>query len=602
MATTNSIRQLKLENALDPRLEFLSYSQDKLKWAIFKGANNNNYVQQQANSYSGAGINWSFNTQSEQVAIDRRMYAEVQFKMTFTGTAPVGQPLLNSNHDAPRAYPLASITNSLKATINGSSIEVQYADALQAMLRYNTDFEQTEYDLSGTPTFLDNYQSYGDGVASAQNPLGDYNNSAYQQGRGAFRLDTISNPVSVSSTTPITAIITFTVIEPLLLSPFLYRSEKLDAGLIGVRNMTVQYSFLAGQLERIWSHDASNPGVSITSVLTELGANAGTAPPKLHVLYLTPPVLDTSMVPQNIVYDYIKCDTFVNDQNFTLAPGQSRPFVNNAIQLSIVPKSIYIYACLPNSQKDYTTTDTFFQIQSITLQYLNTSGQLSSAQPFDLYQLSVKNGCKLTWAEWQGETNNLSTAGVVPLCGGVLKIDVEDLAIPDNVSTGMSLASQLAYTITLKNTSASPKAVQLVTVLCYEGLMNISTQDGNMITEIGVINTRDVLETRMSGPWVPYSKKLDLVGGSFWGKLKSFGRDVLEGVKSVLPVARDVYKMVKGSGGAMASGMDEYDMEGCALAGKMGKRMLKSPKKGGALAGGQVLSRREMARMLEEVD
>lgn len=595
MATTNSIRQLKLENALDPRLEFLSYSQDKLKWAIFKGATQSNFTQQQANSYSGSGINWSFNTQSEQVAIDRRMYAEVQFKVTFTGTCPVGQPLLNSNHDAPRAFPLASITNSLKATINGSSVEVQYADALQAMLRYNTEFEQTQYDLSGTPDFLDNYQSYSDGVASAQNPLGDYANSAFKRGRGAFRIDSISNPPYDGVTAPV-SVVTFTVIEPLLLSPFLYRSEKLDAGLIGVRNMTVQYSFLAGQLERVWSHDAANPGVTITSVLTEIGPNSGTAPPKLHVLYLTPPVLDSSMVPANIVYDYIKTDTYTNDQNTTLAAGASQTFINNAIQLSTVPKAIYIYACLPNSQKTYATTDTFFKINSISLQYLNTSGQLSSATTWDLYQLSVKNGCKLTWEEWQGQTNNLSTAGAIGLCGGVLKIDIEDLAIPDNVASGMNLSSQLAYNINITNVAAAPKGVQLVTVLVYEGLMNISTQDGNMITEIGVINTRDVLETRVSAPWVPYSKKLDLVGGSFWGKLKSFGRDVLEGVKAVLPVAKDVYKAVRGSG------MDEYDMEGAALAGAMGRKMMKAPKRGGALAGGQVLSRRDMARMLEEVD
>jgi hypothetical protein len=601
MATTNSIRKLQLENALDPRLEFVSYSQDKLKWAIFKGASNNNYVQQQANSYSGSGVNWSFNTQSEQVAIDRRMYGEVQFKVTFTGTSPLGQPLLNSNHDAPRAFPLASITNSLKATVNGSSVEVQYADTLQALLRYNTEFEQTQYDLSGTPTFLDNYQVYSDAVASAQNPLADYANSGYKRGRGAFRIDSIVNPVSVDGVTPTTSVVTFTVIEPLLLSPFLYRSEKLDTALIGVRNMTVQYSFLASQLERVWSHDATNPGVTISSVLTEIGPGA-TAPPKLHVLYLTPPVLDTSMVPANIVYDYCKYDTYVNSQNVTLGAGASQLFNNNAIQLSTVPKSIYIYACLNNSDKTYTTTDTFFKINSISLQYLNVSGQLSSATAWDLFQLSVKNGCKLTWEEWQGQTNNLSTGGAIGLCGGVLKIDTEDLAIPDNVASGMNLSSQLAYSINITNTSSVPKSVQIVTILVYEGLMNISTQDGSMITEIGVINTRDVLETRISGPWVPYSKKLDMVGGSFFDKLKSFGRDVLEGVKSVLPVARDVYRMVRGSGGAMASGMDEYDMEGCALAGKMAKKMLKAPKKGGALAGGQVLSRRDMARMLEEVD
>ena len=110
---TNSIRKLKLENLLDPRLECLEYAQKDMKWGILKGAEGQNFVQQQANSYSTAGAVWNFNTQSENNMVSRNMYARCQFQVTFVGKSPVGQPLLSTEIDAPRAFPLASITNSL---------------------------------------------------------------------------------------------------------------------------------------------------------------------------------------------------------------------------------------------------------------------------------------------------------------------------------------------------------------------------------------------------------------------------------------------------------------------------------------------------------
>ncbi len=611
--TTNSLRPLHLENSLDPRLEFMEYAQRQAKWAIFKGAENNNYVQQQANSYGTSGVVWSFNTQSDQVGIDRRLYAEVQFKISFTGTSAIGAPLLQDGHDAPRAFPLASVTNSLKVTLNGTSVEAQYADALQAMLRFNTSFEQEAYDLSGTPNYLDNCQDYNALSTGTMNPLATYNSSTTQKlGRGAFRLDSVVNPVSTDGVTPTTSVVTFTVIEPLLISPMLYRSDDLEASLVGIKNMAVQFNFIAGQLDRVWSHDASSSGVTITSVNVEIGPNAGTAPPKLHILYLTPPLIDAGRIPDMINYEYNKTDVFVNDMNTTMNAGATQSFVNNAIQLSTVPKCVYIYACLPNNQKDYEATDSFFAINSISLQYLNTSGQLSSATSFDLYQMSVKNGSKQTWEEWQGRTQSigLSTASIsyVPLCGGVLKIDAEDLALPSNVATGQNVNSQFQYTINITNTSASSKAVQLVTVFVYEGLLTVDMTNAVVTTQVGVIDTRDVIETRARGAWVPYSKQMDLTGGS-WKGFKRFLGKVFHFAKKAAPYVKGAIDVAKVAGlGMDMEEEDDYAGQGYAgaiagaVAGARPKHKLNMRRKcgSGLELGGRVLSREEMRRMLME--
>ena len=532
---TNSLRPMRLTNIIDPRLECLEPSQKEMEWGIFKGCEGQNSVTQQANSYSTAGVTWNFNTQSENVIIDRRMYARCQFQMTFIGTAPIGQPLLNTETDAIRSLPLASVTNSLKVTINGSSVETQYSDALMGMLRYNLDDKCKEHDLSMSPSTLDKYQRYVDGVGSVRNPLSNYQNSGKDTGRGSFALDSIVNPVSPdAAVTPITATVLFTVTEPLLLSPMLYKSADLQSGLIGVKNMGVQFNFSAGQLSRIWSR-APSAGVTLTSAVAAVGAGT-TAPPSLLVNYLTPPLMSQSQIPRQVNYQYYKAETFVNDMNVALAANATQRFTNNSIQLSTVPKCIYIWASRRNADKTYLTSDTFFSLSNLSLNYLNVSGQFSSMTLQDLYQMCVKNGCELSWPEWSGRTQTIgdSRTGIGSqdgMVGSVIKIDVSDLHIPSNIASGMNVNSQLGFSVDVTNINQNdPINVQLTTVLVYDGLMTVS--NGSMATQVGVISKSDVVETRADrSNFVDYKSAQSIYGSSLYsqlGHLASMGKRGLD--------------------------------------------------------------------------
>lgn len=527
-AMTNSSRPIRTANLLDPRLEALEPAQKELIWAIPKAPEGNNTIQQQANSYSTAGITWNFNTQSENVLIDRRIYARAQFQLTFVGTAPLGQRLLNTESDAARFLPLAAVTQSLKVTINGSSVESQYADSLLGVLRYNIGDHLKETDLSMSPSAQDKYQAYSDGVGGIRNPLSNYQNSGKDTGRGSFELDSITNPVSPdAAVTPITAVVLFTVTEPLLLSPMLYRSGDLQSGLIGVRNMGVQFNFASGQLSRIWSRSPS-AGVNLTSVTAAIGAGT-TAPPSLLVNYLTPPLSSQGSIPRQVNYQYNKSETFVNDMNVNLAAGASQTFNNNAIQLSTVPKCIYIWASRQNSTKTYLTSDTFFKINSLSLNYLNVSGQFSSMSLQDLYQMCVKNGCELSWPEWSGRTQTIGDSSVDGMVGSVIKLDVSDLHIPSNVASGMNVNSQLSYAVNVENISAAPIGVQLTTVIVYDGLMTI--ESGSMATQVGVISEADVVETRADrSNFIPWSTARSVYGGSIYGSMGHLARIAKRGL------------------------------------------------------------------------
>jgi hypothetical protein len=595
MEKTNSVRPIKLKNVIDPRLECLEFAQKEMEWGIFKGCEGQNTVQQQANSFSTSSVSFNFNTQSENCVIDRRIYARVQFLMTFTGTAPLGQPLLNSESDAPRCLPLASITNSLKVTINGSSIETQYADALMGLLRYNLDDQCKEHDLSMSPSCQDKYQRYVDGVGSVRNPLSNYQNSGKDTGRGAFSFDAITNPVSPdAAVTPITASVLFTVTEPLLISPMKYKSTDLESGLIGVQNMAVNFNFAAGQLERVWSQSPS-AGVTITSAICSIGAGS-TAPPSLLVNYLTPPLLSQSQIPKQVNYQYYKCETYINDMNTALAPNTSQTFTNNAIQLSTVPKCVYIWASRPNNTKSYLTSDTFFRINSLSLNYLNVSGQFSSMSIQDLYQMSVKNGCNLSWTEWSGRAVTIGDSrtglgSIDGLVGSVLKLDISDLHIPSNVASGMNVNSQLSFSVNVENINQIDTiGVQLSTVLVYDGLMTIS--NNSMASQVGIVSERDVVETRKDRDnYVNYKRAQSIYGGDLFSKLGHFASMGKRGLDAVCSV-----KDMMGMGGKCPPGSKQVQAF-CAPHGREVKKGGR-PKKDGA--GGQLLSRSELkARMFD---
>lgn len=592
--------------------------QDALHWTIDKGAAQTNFVQQQANSYSSSSLVWNFNTQGEQTVIDRRIYAKTQFKISFTGVATAGARLLQPGYDAPRAYPLMAITQALSVGINGVDQTIQYSDAMQALLRYNNVYELSQYDLSGTPTHLDNSQRYVSLATSEHNPLATYANSAYELGRGAFALDSCVNPICTDGTTPVTAVVMFTIVEPLLISPLLYSSRDLEEGLIGVQNLSATFNLKAGQLDRIWSH-SSGSGATFSNVLVEIGPGA-TASPQLLLCYLSPPVLDSiANIPKMPMYGATRVDTYVNDMNDSLAPGVSKTYQNNAIQIATVPKSIYIYACRSNASKNYTTTDTFFRINSLSLQYLNTSGQFSSMTINDLYNLSVKNGLNMSFTEFNGVTPDSAMTGSYGLCGAPIMISAEDLNLPDTLAANVNVVSQLSFSLNITNVNeADTIPVQIVVVLCYEGTLTI--MNNTAIYQYGVVTSQDVVNTRATGVFVARSHHDSLYGGSFWTKLKSFGKKFKEvanpiasasraalslpGASEHIPYAQEVKNALEVSK-HLGLGMDC----GGAVAGAMKKKRKskagsksKKGKKGGELdfdmEGGALMSRGELRNRL----
>lgn len=581
MSLKNYASEIPCFNLIDPRLNALKQQQEKLKWAVPQGSSYTNRVAQKANSYSNSGVSWNFNSQGQNVLIDRRFYVKIQWKVVITGVPIAGAFLYTPEVSAVRDFPLTHVCENMSLTLNGSSVSMNYADALAAFKRYNTDMDLTQVDLTGCPTMLDKYSSYADGILSNRNSLSTYQSSGLEYGRGSFFLDSITNNIVGNAINEHSTTILFTTVEPLFLSPLLYSSRHLDAGLLGVNNIGINMNF-AGNLERVWSQHISPILAPFTtsSVVVSLGTGT-TAVPELLIEYLNIPLVETQQIPKSVLYEYTRVETYSNNLSATLASGQSGTFVNNAIQLASVPKKIYIYATTPRGSKTANDTDTFLTIDNLSLQYLNVAGQFSSMNKNDLFNLAVKNGVKMSFQEFSGKTSGKLQNEVVGLTGSVLCIDSTDLALPSNISSGVLVNSQLQFQVGLTNNSSFAQAVNIFVVVCNEGIFEIG--DGTSTNNVGVISSEEVVRTRLEGEDVPKSHtKTGLNGSGLFDDFKS----LVSNVSDAVSVGSDIYSSGKKAfdlgkkmmGKGMCSNMTGDALVGDALVGgrRMTKQQLKS--------------------------
>ena len=527
--------QLDTFNLIDPRLNSLKQQQDKLKWAVSQGASYTNRVAQKANSYSSSGMSWNFNSQGQNVLIDRRFYVKTQFQVSISGIPKVGAYLYTPDQSAPRDFPLTHIAENVSLTLNGSSVSMNYADALTAFKRFNTDMNLTQVDLTGCPTFMDKYAQYAEGLGSNRNALATYQSSGAELGRGSFKLDSVVGNSVGDGVSVKNVVIRFTTTEPLFLSPLLYSSRHLDAGLLGVNNIGININF-AGNLERVWSQSVTDLLASGVVTTTATLGSGTTEVPVLLVEYLNIPTIEGSQIPDSVIYEYNRVETYSNNLSTSLPAGSAGIFVNNAIQLSACPKKIYIYATTPRGSKTANDTDTFLPITSLSLQYLNVAGQFSSMNQNDLFNMSVKNGLQMSFQEFSGRTSGNPTNADVALCGSPICIDTTDLALPSNISSGVLVNSQLQFQVGLANWDSVSKPVNIYVVVCNEGIFEIG--NGSATNMVGILSAEQVVKTRLTGENVDKTRSGNMMGAGLWEDFKS----LVSKVPDVVSVGKDVYE------------------------------------------------------------
>jgi len=522
-----AVDPLKAVKIQDPRVD-LDVTQ---KYLIEVGAGDNSFRPVSTSSVSNSSISFSAPPPNQNVVIDNKVYVRIQMDFVFTPTVPLddGEYTLNiGSQDALRAFPFAQVCNSLSVNINNSTFTTNIKDYIEPLMRYNMDHEMFSYDLTGTPCMQDQYQDYRDGVNMARNPLGYYGANMTEQTRGGFIYTITANPPSQVGVNQFpVARVSVIITEPLFLSPFNF-AKKNHKGFIGVQTMDVTFNL--GDLTRAWSRSPAARAVNIEVQIPNNNVNA------LLFNYLTPQVND--VIPETNVYPYYSIDRFVTnlgDVNNNTGLAQ-RPMSN--IQLNSIPKRLYIFARIRNADQTFNTSDAYARIDRISVNFNNRSGLLSSATSFDLWQMSVRNGLKMSYPQWYQYT------------GSVLCLDPsKDLSLSPLEANGLLGSFNLNFTIDIFNPSgtyAGSNGVSngvainydLYCVVVSEGSFTII--NGNSVPQIGVISEREVLSSPElhAENYYDMHEPMDYFGGNIFQKIKSAAKKIAPYAQKAIEVGK----------------------------------------------------------------
>ena len=483
----------------DPRINVTEHT-DK-EHIIISGASRVTEYTQTANSYTSSQVNWSFQPPSTKIIVDRYMRIRARLRLTSTGA-----PFDLGTTDALRQFPLASIMDTLEMKINGATINDSVANRIHAMLCYNNDARHRNACWSQTAAMPDQFQEYGDWstYGSARNPLSDYGENSAEMARGGFPL---IEQVSANE-------IVVEVCEPLFLSPLLAGCEMESEGFVNINQFDV-YIRWVNDLSRLFSHDVINGG-AITNIAVEFDTA-----PELLVRYFTPN--QNQSLPNLQVLPYTKYNDYIKNNINIVSGGSNSNIISDTVKMNQIPRKLMIYLRNSVSSADYTTSDSYANISHIELLWNNESNLLASATENDLFQISKRNGCNLTWPQWHKYRGSVFVAEFGT-----------DIGLVQGLSPGVMGQFTLNVKLTANNVSSSDGTYDFYMSPLYEGTVEIT--ENAMAINLGNL-TVNAVEQAEYGPEVSASHAVNAEGGGFFTDMKHFFNKLSRGVQSVSGIA-----------------------------------------------------------------
>jgi len=518
---------------------------DKKVYAVFKGGSNNIYYRYPANSNSTSQSTWNINVPSEEVFIDRKIYLKTQLRITLTGTSTTGDFQFQRGLSALRAFPLSNSISSMILTINGNAVSINLQDVVQELMRYSA-VDQLDYEFSNSPCMQDQTQNYNQLINTIRNPLNDLGDSIYGeiQPRGNF-------PYTIISNTATEAIIDVEICEPLMISP-LHFTRSLTNGFIGVKSFGLSINYDTNLGATMWSNlnDPVLTGITLSTV-----GVAFQSAPELLMRTISPSEINELKIPRLSIYPYHNIQVF-QDTGSILAPFAQDTRSTSSINLDVIPRRIFLYVKRNHNEHTFNDTDAYFSIENISVSFSNISGQLASASKRDLYNISKKNGCNLTWTQWSGEDIDSTSGTTISSYNGIGSIlclyipDDLTLSNSDLTSPGVNKKVNLQITVTYKNQNSVFNITPTIyTVIDFEGVFSIVK--GMAVSQIGNLTEQDVLMSKKHDD-ITYEDVIDIYGGDFLSDIGSFIKKIPQGIvdvskwiqKNILPIAKAVVPLL----------------------------------------------------------
>lgn len=543
------------------------------------------YEQPQSGNVSTSQISFSFTNPNLGTAIDRKLYIRVGFTVTLRGTSTTVPPRLLSGlgHDfACRDFPISRNTKTCQLKINNTSVSTQVQDIFDAFRWYHMKDHKNTHSMTTTPNYPDQDQTYSQLVNTPRNPLGSYDLSSCGdvEHRGGY------NNLFVVSDDGTTAVVNVEFVEPVFVSPLAWGYGDHSA-LYHVQNMDLTLIFDSNLSNNLFSAVSGLGYTNFTSITSTIWKQ-----PTLLVTQLKIPEL--MQVPQYIEYPYYDIFTAVQNTNITLAPGQSQVININSIQIQTIPKRMYILAKRNENSKSIYTTDTFARITALTVQ-LGTVPCLTGSSPEQLYQISQRNGCDMSYQQWYGSYGQgLPATRTYSGVGSIFCAEFgSDIGLPSDVeAVGILKNDQLRITLTIQNIHPT----ESINFWTYVTLINegVFTLQSNLrsIVQTGVITKSDVLASR-NAPEISGQLVEQIEGGSFFGKIRNIIRNAPGMVRKILPYIEKALPYVERGIDMLGVGEGEGVCESCQGQGVVGGCGCCGS---GARVGGRMVSRKSLLK------
>jgi len=561
---------------------------DNVSYGVYSGASQNTYQTFNATSTSTSQISFNVNVPSENTILDRNILISATYEFTYATTgATIKDDIVMKYglNDAFQAFPLNQSIVSMNATINNTSVSINSQDVLPILLKLIPQRELQKYqgltpclvdtfgfDLNGT-YYAENIGA--NGVSENVNPLGSIH-TASQEGvvlpRGAFPLKSIaiSNPTAATKDTlkvgtandVISVKMTADFTEPLFISPFIFGGKYDNGqGLVGINTLNLNLN-IDTTLKRFWSHavgvSPSYPGTY--SLTLNSISNA-----KLLINFLTSQPTDLIKA-KNVVpfMDYPRYITGVaNSQQLNKNGGNTPSIPTQNIQLNQIPDLILVALRKPVANQTGLDPTTFFPITSVSVNFNNASGLLSSATQQQLYEMSRDNGVQQSWLEWSGRVNSYTSANDAAVmdinnlfrlsAGSVLAINPsKDLSLPSYLSNGSIGQFNLQMNVSATNYSSVDITPEIIVICCNSGVF--STIAGSSAIYTGLLTKQMVLDVASQQSPVSSLSNNRLIGGALSDMISTNMRDI--------PIVKSAIEKANGRGGAMSAGrkLDSFVM------------------------------------------
>ena len=518
---------------------------DKLSYAVEM---NGSSVSSQKFTATSANSNthvYTVQVPSTGVIVDRRVNWHCQFKLEITGTVPDGQCLLQvGSTDALGPMPLSQLVNNLQCQINTTTTSVQLNKILDPLMRC-MDRKKFSENHNTTPTYLDNCGSYvqlanTDFTGFQNNPLAAYENAfdPLYPPRGSYSIDLITgNEENTTGANQVkTATITYSVTEPIMLSPFCFGDQDgIEASMHGIQNinLTMSLDSTASRMFRWYSPIADKKISKLDFIQNSCW---------VEFQFITP--YSTDLLSSTCITPFSNYVVYPSSSGTPLTSPGIAKLVSNNVQLSSIPDLVIVYVRNQFGNLTPANADAYATISDVSINFNNSNGLLSSASDQLLWRYSREAGSSQSWLEFCGiaaatpsTLANFKNANTVSTSGSVLMLRFGSaIQISDPF---YSAGSQGAFNFQLtanvvNNTGATISNPELNLVVVNSGIFISSNGQSSSYT--GILTKQMVLDAQLQEP-IARTELNRMLGGGFFSRLKSVAHKSLPHLKRALGLA-----------------------------------------------------------------